>query len=141
VDLAVGTYHGCAVTQGAEVWCWGSNIEGQLGASVEDLSPPVPVRGLGGAVEVACGPWGSCAVDRGGSVWCWGAHPGGLVGTRGTEPVRLEQPAGVVRLTAGGDRNCAVNGVGVVHCWGPPAPPKAGGPEPRAEVVLARRSR
>jgi len=42
--ISLGWYHGCGVTTGGEVLCWGSNRHGQLGdGTIEDSAIPVPV--------------------------------------------------------------------------------------------------
>jgi alpha-tubulin suppressor-like RCC1 family protein len=42
--VTTGDDHTCALTAGGEIWCWGSNADGQLGAKVGQLSvKPVKV--------------------------------------------------------------------------------------------------
>jgi alpha-tubulin suppressor-like RCC1 family protein len=44
IQIASGSYHSCALTDAREIWCWGSNVVGQLGRDfVQDFSS-VPVR-------------------------------------------------------------------------------------------------
>lgn len=48
-DVAAGNDHACAIREGGDVWCWGSNVRGELGrvtADTRDLNPaPVQWRG------------------------------------------------------------------------------------------------
>ena len=43
-NLAAGTSHTCALTEAAEIWCWGAGTEGQLGRSEQLGDSNVPVR-------------------------------------------------------------------------------------------------
>lgn len=48
VDVAAGTAHACALVEGGQVFCWGSDRQGQLGAGRIVASPTLrPVSGLG----------------------------------------------------------------------------------------------
>ncbi|MCC6306765.1 MAG: chromosome condensation regulator RCC1, partial [Rhodobacteraceae bacterium] len=49
--IAAGKDHGCAVTFGGALFCWGSSYWGQLGNGTRnDVSVPTPVTGLGTGV-------------------------------------------------------------------------------------------
>jgi alpha-tubulin suppressor-like RCC1 family protein len=48
-SIAAGGRHTCAVTIEGDIWCWGRNEEGQLGAGrMANRGAPGYVRGLGG---------------------------------------------------------------------------------------------
>jgi len=69
----------CALLQGGDIRCWGSNWRGQLGdGTTTDSSKPALVRGVSGAVSLAVGASRSCAVLAGGDVVCWGLTNPGL---------------------------------------------------------------
>ena len=90
--------HACAVARDGAVYCWGQDINGQLGNGVEDgrgaERAPARVLGLTGAVEVEVSMVHSCARLGDGSVWCWGNNrygqcgDGSLGGIRAT-PVQV----------------------------------------------------
>ncbi|MGE0786425.1 MAG: hypothetical protein AB7S26_12215 [Sandaracinaceae bacterium] len=77
-----GPIHACAVS-GRDVYCWGSNEDGQVdgmpSGSIQPLPTHVPLPA--DAVEVATGRDHSCARLSSGLVYCWGA---GARGQRGT---------------------------------------------------------
>jgi alpha-tubulin suppressor-like RCC1 family protein len=119
--------HTCAVTGTGEVWCWGSNSDGQLGDSTNtDSSVPVKVTGLdAAATSVATGRWHTCAITDQGAVWCWGRNDYTQLGRIGDEnlgqslPVPVVQLSeGVVALAVGGLHTCALTSTGGVYCWG-----------------------
>jgi alpha-tubulin suppressor-like RCC1 family protein len=122
--VASGHYHGCAITSGGTVRCWGDNDVGQLGDGTWDRrSTPVAVSGLpANIVAVAAGSYHTCALTAGGAVWCWGYNGFGQLGngtdTDTTAPVQVSGLATAVGLSLGADHSCAVTQAGAVRCWG-----------------------
>jgi alpha-tubulin suppressor-like RCC1 family protein len=81
--VAAGVSHTCVVTETSEVWCLGSNSNGELG-------PTLPVLPTGGeptpqrvpnleATEISAGDGFTCALSCG-SVRCWGRNDDGQLG-------------------------------------------------------------
>ncbi|MGF1468651.1 MAG: RCC1 domain-containing protein [Sandaracinaceae bacterium] len=121
VDVTLGWTHACAWTGDGEVYCWGNNVEGQVGdgtfggrrevARVEGLPPVQAVQAAGAH---------TCALLRTGGVRCWGSNRLGelggasLPGSPELLEVDLEDVTDVVT-----DENlsCAAAG-GILHCWG-----------------------
>jgi alpha-tubulin suppressor-like RCC1 family protein len=126
VDLCAGDYHTCALRASGEVLCWGGNSNGQLGhGTVNDFRLPLPVTGLGDAVQLACGGYHTCARRAGGTVVCWGRDAEGQAGTGGSgdgrqwlEPVSVVGLDDVVDVSAGYMQTCAVRSTGDLLCWG-----------------------
>jgi hypothetical protein len=79
----------CALGVEGEVWCWGENDVGQLGAPAtpEPLSAPRRVRGLPRIVELVMDE-PSCARAQNGDVYCWG--DGCPLLARSAEPVVID---------------------------------------------------
>jgi len=122
--IVAGERHFCAITPTAEVVCWGSNSQGQLGdTTLVARSTPVKVAGLAGITAVAAGGTHTCALTAAGGLLCWGGNNAGQLGD-GTSAAR-GQPAsvvglssGVVAVAAGEAHTCALTDLGAVRCWG-----------------------
>lgn len=84
--IAVGANHACALLRGGSVECWGDNDAGQLGERggpevCGGFGPcsmtPVPVRGIGAAVDIAAGGDTTCVRLSGAGIRCWGDNTSG----------------------------------------------------------------
>ncbi|MGF1466004.1 MAG: RCC1 domain-containing protein [Sandaracinaceae bacterium] len=132
VRLALGESHSCVVLSGGDVFCWGNNMQGQLGTGQETSDPVTTatrVQGLPpGVVDAAVGATASCArTDR--EVYCWGSQEPpfsqpGLLGmadvTTSPRAARVDATfPGVFGLTAGAQHACAIVGEDRrLRCWG-----------------------
>jgi len=124
-SVATGDAHACALA-GAEIYCWGSNAEGQLGTG-RKLDEISPARVLMPAdvvpVAVFAGGSDTCAIVANGDLYCWGASSAGQLGTISglaqAQPNRIE---GLAEETVGvaimDEAMCALSRSGVVACWG-----------------------
>ncbi len=100
VALSADGYGFCALTISAEVDCWGSGSDGELGNGVfADSAVPVAVVGvdgsglLSGVVALSAGGFGYCALMSSTGVDCWGEGEYGQLGNRALKdsgvPVRV----------------------------------------------------
>lgn len=94
LKIASGDKHTCAVLDGGEVWCWGSNNDGQIGDGTkgEDRFLPVKVAGLSsdaGVVSIATGAFHTCVLLENETIKCWGDNVFGQFGD-GTQEGSLE---------------------------------------------------
>ena len=132
LEVALGSWHGCALRDDQSVWCWGS-VQGATGldSSVHtDIFSAVRVEELGsGVVEIAAGDDYSCARKSNGEVWCWGANWDGQLGegtlptaaiTNIKGPVQTDFPSftTAIRVASGGSHTCATTVDGLLWCWG-----------------------
>jgi alpha-tubulin suppressor-like RCC1 family protein len=107
VQISAGYQLTCAVSDGGDVWCWGSNTFGQLGdRGIANQSSPVrTVRPPGVTFSrVSAGTYQhACAVDTTGQTWCWGRNQYGQLGdgtyVNSSEPVAVRQ----ARVDPGGE--------------------------------------
>ncbi|MBI5535832.1 MAG: hypothetical protein HY898_24145 [Deltaproteobacteria bacterium] len=129
----VGTYHTCVVKKDHTLWCWGSNLHGQianwapgpLNCGVGPCPNPVPVTELGAQVaRVAAGVYHTCAIRLDGTLWCWGHNDHGQVGD-GTQNINVFAPvqvatvgSQVAQVAPGLHHTCARGNDGALWCWG-----------------------
>jgi alpha-tubulin suppressor-like RCC1 family protein len=133
--VTTGGFHSCALDTGGNVWCWGTNGNGQLGDATTTSRPyayrvqtdtDVDVDDpFTGAVAVAAGDAFSCARLGSGAVRCWGANGSGQLGDgtttqrpRPTAVTGLPVGTTTTAITAGGAHTCATLSDGSLACWG-----------------------
>lgn len=125
--VAAGYDHTLALSEGGEVWAWGSNRYGQLGDGTEtDRNEPTRVTGgrserLDDVIAIAAGRGVSLALNEDGEVWTWGSY-----GKKDGEmqQVLLQKgekrtPLGdIVAIAAGYDHALAMDRFGKLYAWG-----------------------
>lgn len=122
-QVCAGIAHTCVMRATGEVFCAGSNLNGQLGDSTaQNRSRWVPVAGLSGATSISCGAHHTCAITGGGSVSCWGRNNHGELGGGNDAvahaPVAVPGIADAVEIATGNEFTCARRAAGAVSCWG-----------------------
>ncbi|MBL8605365.1 MAG: hypothetical protein JNK72_25765 [Myxococcales bacterium] len=87
VEVVAGDAHACARTSTGRVYCWGTNVDGQLGAGTAGAAPlampQVVLLGetrLRGVTGLSAGANHTCATRDDGAVLCWGRHDRGQLG-------------------------------------------------------------
>ncbi len=122
--ITTGSQHACALSVDRELWCWGSNDNGQLGnGSTESSTAPIRVGFDEPATLVTAGTWHTCALLQSGRVMCWGKYLSGVEGHRSDPPQLLPVliaglPEEIVEISAGLWHTCAVAQSGQAYCWG-----------------------
>src|SRR5262245_2787634 len=126
-QVSAGNSATCAVRRNGRLYCWGEDLEGQLGngSMIGDRSVPTQVVG-------ARTDWSSvsntgahtCALRRSGTAWCWGSDNEGQLGNGATTGSR-EAPVAVAgqsavwtSLQTGGSTSCGIRTSGRLYCWG-----------------------
>ncbi len=120
----------CAIRASGESVCWGPGEYGELGDGAETQSyVPIPVSGLGDAVDISTGLGGSsCAVHASGQAICWGRNEGGQLGNGSKDsdpetdrltPTAVSGLTDATKISVGtDDRACAIEASGQAVCWG-----------------------
>ncbi len=123
--VGAGSFHGCALTTGGIVKCWGANNQDQIGDGTQRNRPiAVEVQGLGSDVrQLSVGHDHACAIVANRSVRCWGANFDGRLGdgtelNRGTAVPVLGLGGPVAAIAQGQTHGCALLESGAVRCWG-----------------------
>lgn len=86
-QLALGSFHSCALLNNGTVKCWGRNDLGQLGtgSTGDPQAAPQDVRVARGKLltdvrQISAGANHTCAVKTDQTLWCWGNNMTGQVG-------------------------------------------------------------
>jgi alpha-tubulin suppressor-like RCC1 family protein len=127
--LSVGKSHSCAIATDRTLWCWGRNLEHQLGLPQPDNAlVPTQVGEDHDWLWVATGGTQTCGVRKGNVLFCWGDNTQGQVGIErigpDDEPVATSEPVIVttandwVRVAAGDSHTCAIKREQPLFCWG-----------------------
>jgi hypothetical protein len=132
VKVSAGSNHTCALTQSGAAFCWGLNMDGQLGAPTTTScisnsatgpkcsSRPVPVVCPAGApcrfTQISSGQTLTAAVDVNGDVWWWGR---GLPDHHKVSAVLAGSPVKFSSVAAGFGHGCAISqSRSEIWCWG-----------------------
>lgn len=128
VDIAAGALHTCAVAADGRIFCWGANLDGELGnGTTLAATEPTPVDTQERFVSVTAGGAHTCAVSRGGAAYCWGANTEGQLGVGDdipasvpfvTTPRRVNAVPYFRSLSAGDAMTCGITTAGDALCWG-----------------------
>ena len=129
--VACGNSHTCAIRDDGNVWCWGTNQDGQLGMGSTGGSSANPVGpvdlGVGRTAKaISAGLSNNCVILDDDTLKCWGSGGSGQLGYSDTTN-RNAPPATPVDLGAGrtakavscGDyHTCAILDDDSLKCWG-----------------------
>jgi alpha-tubulin suppressor-like RCC1 family protein len=135
-----GLEHVCGVTTDAHAYCWGRDLENQLGDGTEahrSDSVPTPVAGSRLYKQIDAGVEHSCALSSSDAAFCWGLGPGLGDGKGGSAPAPVRVVGGLkfTQLSTGWDRTCAVTFDRRAYCWGAFITGQVDGGGPMSSVV------
>jgi alpha-tubulin suppressor-like RCC1 family protein len=125
IKLVAGQRHSCVKTSANLLYCWGSNLNGQLGdGTFVDHITPAPVSATLGAVgDVGASGSNTCAIVAATNrVKCWGWNSLGQIGdgtqTDRATPTFILGSVAYQGVVVGGTHACARTASGAVRCWG-----------------------
>ena len=141
-QVVAGTSHVCGVTTGSAAYCWGFNMQGQLGIG-NATGPELcydgpcssrPLRVVGGLTFARLSVEGqnTCGVTTGGVTYCWGDNISGELGNGSntgpegchesspcsTRPVRVVGGLTFRSVSTGGAHSCGLTADNRGYCWG-----------------------
>lgn len=121
--LALNQFHSCGVAASGEMYCWGTNYNGEVGMDPRmSAAEPRRVEARTDYVSVAVGPHHSCGLTEAGEIRCWGSNAYGQLGRGASQswkaPETIASDEVYVEVEAGQYNTCARTDEGEVHCWG-----------------------
>lgn len=126
-SVTLGWGHGCSVKHDRTLWCWGSNLEGQLGLGRSVRFQQRPARvGTASWLSVSAGVFGTCGVRSDRTLWCWGSFDLGqgnsstpIAGSTADRftPVRIGDLARWATVSTGGAGVCGLRVDRTAACW------------------------
>ena len=122
-SIAVGGMHACALSTTRQAYCWGRDLEGQLGDNrFVNSTTPIPVAGNLSFSSISAGIEHTCGIASA-KVYCWGQNGSGQlgngnVGSNADTPVAIASNASFVQVSAGANHTCALTTGGSAVCWG-----------------------
>ena len=130
-SVTAGRDHTCALNTAGRAYCWGSDVEGQLGHPPSaqcdssgtrpcSLSAEPVATGVRFA-SLSAGGLHTCGVALDGGAYCWGSDSAGALGIGGgpgAGPALVQGGHSYAAISAGYTHTCAVGVDGTAYCWG-----------------------
>lgn len=121
---SIGTPQMCGVTADDVAYCWGYNLNGELGdGTTQDRTAPTPVSGQHRFRAIASA-YHTCGLSLSDQVLCWGSDLGGQLGNGSEHSGPYPNPTPVATsqtytaVTNGMQFSCALRPTGEADCWG-----------------------
>jgi alpha-tubulin suppressor-like RCC1 family protein len=124
--ISAGTAYTCALSSTGLAYCWGININSQLGDgtwSNRDV-PTAVVMGAMAFTNISAGSNHTCALTATGLAYCWGEGGKYALGN-GTyddmlypRPVTMPEGISFSQIDSGFWYTCAITSTGIAYCWG-----------------------
>lgn len=121
--VAAGLVHSCGIGPTGALFCWGSNLNGQLGTGTTAPGSTTPVK-VGEDEDwtaISSSGMHSCGI-RSGALYCWGDNEFGQLGdgttTERDVPAQVGLYADWIEVTAGAAHTCGLRNGDDLYCWG-----------------------
>jgi alpha-tubulin suppressor-like RCC1 family protein len=126
--ISAGAFHTCAVTTANQAYCWGNDMDGQLGnggaLTATQSSPSLVLGGILFAkiyTNSANSGYTSCGISTTGVAYCWGNNWTGQLGSSGGSsnvPRAVLGNLTFQELAMGDDHTCGITTQRDMYCWG-----------------------
>ena len=117
-----GTSHRCGITAGGQLYCAGSNSDGQLGTGAPGPASPtfVPAGGAMRFLDVSAGLRTTCAIHAADSVVHCAGPDAAVLGRQGTGDslAAVDGSLKALAVTVGRSHGCAISLDRAAYCWG-----------------------
>ena len=132
-SISAGETHACGLIRDGAAYCWGGNLNGEIGTEVALLSSSHTPAAVGGPkfTTVTAGlRFHSCALAPNGKAYCWGRNNEGQLGVGdqsldschsdlcSAHPLPVSGDLSFKSLAAGRAFTCGVTLEGELYCWG-----------------------
>ncbi len=128
IQISAGGEHTCALDSDGNAYCWGANLNGQLGTGNNDnTSSPQLVTGGYKFSTISSGGHHTCGITLStNQVYCWGYNMYGQLGNGNSGssadlnlPTLLSSSLTFSSVAAGNGHTCAIESTGkIIYCWG-----------------------
>lgn len=124
--IAVGATHTCGLKASGDLWCWGTNANGEMGNGSFGADVPNPGAAISGRQfsAISAGDSYNCGLDKTTSkAYCWGSNFTGQLGinslTDAATPSLTNGGTVYTSVATGWFHTCALqSGAGKAFCWG-----------------------
>lgn len=120
-----GQGHTCGIRAPGTLWCWGRNVDGELGigeGTPGQIRSPWQVGAAADWIDVRGGQGSTCGLRAPGALYCWGENAWGETGLGDTdlrrEPARVGAAADWLVVVLDTFHACGVRSDGALYCWG-----------------------
>ena len=120
--IDAGVEHNIALDINGEVWTWGRNNYGQLGAGSSYSTVPVKVELPEKIVKIAAGNYNSFAIGESGKAYAWGYNLNGELGigsyNNASRPTEIVNIKNITDISSGTNHSILVDQKGEVYTTG-----------------------
>jgi alpha-tubulin suppressor-like RCC1 family protein len=124
--VATGQGHVCGIRNTGALWCWGRNIQGELGLGTNQpgqIRTPTQVGSDLNWKGVYGGAFHTCAIRDDDSLWCWGSNASYQLGIDDTTnpkmaPTQVGTGTDWMTVSLSPFHACGLRQPGTLWCWG-----------------------
>lgn len=126
--ISLGGSHTCAIRNDNSLWCWGMNVDGQIGNSdtqtcFNGASHFCQEYNHYSWTKIASGSEHTCAIRSNSTLWCWGRNNFGQLGNNISTESATTKPTLISsqlwsQISAGDRYTCGIRSAGSLWCWG-----------------------